>query len=204
MLEIILEIFLEIGLEIVAELLIETGFHGLRVAGRALKALNLTGAVLLYLTLGALIGLLSLLFFPRSFVRSANYHGISLILTPLFTGLAMSGVGLLRRRLGKPVVRLDTFGYAFVFAFGMALIRFLFYLLKRVRQFRTTHAKRFVTKLCKRSEFMFLLTKLCIIEVWEAVFEVNRIPAKRTEPGSGPVATGFTRGSRRQIRLEAA
>lgn len=126
MLELILELLLEFGLQIIVELLIEAGFHGLRVAGRASKAFSTAGALLLYFVSGILLGFLSLPFFPQSFVRSANYHGISLILTPLFAGLAMSAVGLLRRQLGKPVMRLDTFGYGFIFAFGMALIRFLF------------------------------------------------------------------------------
>jgi hypothetical protein len=126
MLELILELFLEFGLQIVVELLIDAGVHGLRAAGRTSKAFNIAGALLLYFVFGVATGFLSLPFFPRSFIRSVNYHGISLILTPLFAGLVMAAVGWFRRRLGRPVMRLDTFSYGFIFAFGMALIRFLF------------------------------------------------------------------------------
>jgi hypothetical protein len=55
-----------------------------------------------------------------------KFHGISLIITPVLAGLTMWGVGRIRRRRGEAVMRLDTFGYGFIFAFGMALIRYLF------------------------------------------------------------------------------
>lgn len=79
-----------------------------------------------YALLGLIAGGLSLLFFPRALLRSTSLHGISLLITPLLAGGAMSLVGAWRRRRGERLLRLDSFGYAFVFAFAMALVRLLF------------------------------------------------------------------------------
>jgi hypothetical protein len=43
----------------------------------------------------------------------------------MLTGLAMAKLGALLRRKGKQTVRLESFGYGFIFALGMAGIRFL-------------------------------------------------------------------------------
>jgi archaellum biogenesis protein FlaJ (TadC family) len=43
----------------------------------------------------------------------------------VLTGLGMTGLGYLRRKREEQVIRIDTFLYAFIFAFGMALIRLL-------------------------------------------------------------------------------
>jgi hypothetical protein len=38
----------------------------------------------------------------------------------------MSGLGWLRKRQGKVVLRIDTFSCGFIFAFGIALIRLVY------------------------------------------------------------------------------
>jgi len=80
---------------------------------------------LAYAGSGAAAGVLSLIPFPAHFVHSPRFHGISLLVAPLLTGLVMSTVGSFLRKKGKVVVRIESFGYGFVFAFGMALVRFL-------------------------------------------------------------------------------
>lgn len=50
----------------------------------------------------------------------------SLLITPLLAGLSMSGIGVLRERKGKTIIRLDSFSFGFIFAFGMALVRFMY------------------------------------------------------------------------------
>jgi hypothetical protein len=52
-------------------------------------------------------------------------HGISLLISPLLTGLAMATVGRGVRRRGRAPVRIESFGYGFAFAFAFALVRFL-------------------------------------------------------------------------------
>jgi hypothetical protein len=83
-------------------------------------------AVIGYTLLGLISGGLSLLFFPHSFIRSQSFHGISLVIMPVLGGAVMSGIGFLRRRRGEELIRLDSFAYGAIFAFAMALTRFLF------------------------------------------------------------------------------
>jgi hypothetical protein len=126
LLQIIFEFFLEFIVQIFGEIFIEVAFQKSSAAPWAHKALNATIAVLMYFGIGFILGWLSILIFPHSFIRSSRLHGISLIITPLLAGLTMSGIGWVRQRQGKQVMRLDTFAYGFIFAFGMALVRFLF------------------------------------------------------------------------------
>ncbi|MBC7933430.1 MAG: hypothetical protein H7Z38_22950 [Rubrivivax sp.] len=124
--ELLFQFLLEIILQVIGEALVETVSQKLWGALSERKTLGVALALILYLGLGVITGWLSTLIFPHAFIRSSKLHGISLLITPTIAGLAMSGIGWIRRRQGKPVLRLDTFGYGFVFAFGMALIRFLF------------------------------------------------------------------------------
>jgi hypothetical protein len=50
---------------------------------------------------------------------------LNLIATPIALGLLMTLIGKFRTRNGQDLVRLDQFGYAFVFAFAMAFVRFV-------------------------------------------------------------------------------
>jgi hypothetical protein len=79
-----------------------------------------------YVRLGAAFGGLSVVLFPHPFVHPTGLHGISLLLSPILTGLAMSFMGTLWRKRGKAALPIESFGYGFTFAFGMALIRFVF------------------------------------------------------------------------------
>ena len=79
-----------------------------------------------YCLLGLFLGGLSLLVFPEPFVRSERFPGVNLIITPALTGLAMSSIGRLREKQGKYTIKLDSFVYGFLFAFAMALVRFLY------------------------------------------------------------------------------
>jgi hypothetical protein len=75
--------------------------------------------------LGVLVGFLSVVVYPHPFVHPSRLHGISVIASPLITGLVMSQLGRLLRSRGRRVVPIESFGYGFVFAFAMALVRFL-------------------------------------------------------------------------------
>jgi len=125
-LQILFEFFIEFVLQVVLEVLLEVGLHKLSVTSWERKTIKATFAVLTYFALGFLVGWFSILVFPRSFIRASRLHGISLLITPLLAGLTMACVGWIRRRRGKLVIQLDSFAYGFLFAFGMALVRFLF------------------------------------------------------------------------------
>ena len=79
-----------------------------------------------YALFGVLLGGVSLLFFPHHLVHPSRIHGISLLVSPVITGLMMWATGAVLRRRDKRVTRLESFGYGFAFAFGMALVRFFF------------------------------------------------------------------------------
>ena len=82
-----------------------------------------------YALLGTLAGALSLLVLPHPLIHREHptrFHGISLLVSPIVAGFVLSSIGGILRRLGKKVTPVETFGYGFAFALGIALIRFLF------------------------------------------------------------------------------
>ena len=74
--------------------------------------------------LGLLVGFLSVVAYPHPFVHPSRLHGVSVIVSPLITGFVMSQLGRLLRNHGGRVTPVESFGYGFVFAFAMALVRF--------------------------------------------------------------------------------
>ena len=79
-----------------------------------------------YALFGLILGGLSLLLFPHHLLHPSRFHGISLLVSPAIVGLMMSRTGEILRRWDKKVTQLEDFGYGFVFAFGIALVRFIF------------------------------------------------------------------------------
>ncbi len=122
--ELFCQIFGELILQVICELVLELSLHSFKQTMEPEKCMPVI-AFFGYGILGVFVGGLSLLAFPHPFIRSTRFHGIGLFITPLLTGLAMSGMGWLRKRQGTVVLRIDTFSYGFIFAFGIALIRFI-------------------------------------------------------------------------------
>jgi len=79
-----------------------------------------------YALFGLVLGFISLALVPHRLVRPSRIPGLSLLISPVITGLMLSGTGVILRRRDKKPTQLDSFGYGFAFAFGMALIRFHF------------------------------------------------------------------------------
>jgi hypothetical protein len=120
------ELILELLLQVFGELFIDLLIHvGVQVPWVNRIGNNLLAGGILFVV-GAIVGVLSLIYFPRAFVRSESMHGISLVITPVLAGLAMEVIGRIRRRQRKLVIRLENFWYAYALALGMALIRFYF------------------------------------------------------------------------------
>ena len=124
-------------LGLIFELLVETLFEigiSVIVAGvyRLLRRFWITArrgnaafAALVLILIGASLGSLSVLVFPHPVVPASKLHGISLLVSPLITGLAMAAIGDGVRRSGRLPVRIESFSYGFVFAFTFSLIRIL-------------------------------------------------------------------------------
>ena len=124
--EFILSVILEFLIPVLGELALELGVRSLGEPFIQREARNPVIAGIGYCLFGLILGGVSLLFFPRSIVRSETLHGINLLITPVLAGLAMSALGRLRKRQGKTLLRLDSFVYGFLFAFMMALVRFVY------------------------------------------------------------------------------
>ena len=127
-----LAVLLEFLLELVFEVLASSGT---RAARRGLKRLreehfkpaetNRPLLIVLSALFGIIAGIASIIVHPIAIFHPGKIHGISLILSPLLTGLVMAGFGsILRRRNAKPLPW-ENFWGGFAFALGMAVIRFL-------------------------------------------------------------------------------
>jgi hypothetical protein len=118
--------------ELVAEILLEAVFAELAgVLSRAFRLLKVkikradpVVAAVTFGLVGVSSGFLSVLFFPHHLVHPTRLHGISLLISPILTGLLMAQIGRTVRRWGRQPVRIESFGYGFIFALAMALVRF--------------------------------------------------------------------------------
>ena len=114
---------LEFLLQILFELLGELGMRSLNdtLSKPRHPALSTIGFALW----GAMAGGVSLFFFPHSPIGNPLIRQVNLVVTPVAAGLAMAALGRARAKRGQFLVRLDRFGYAFVFALAMAMVRFI-------------------------------------------------------------------------------
>ena len=120
----LLELFGEIFLEVLAEGVTDAIDRGLRISVRR-KQRRVLDAIY-YFIIGSAIGWASTVAFPRAFSHLERAHGISLILSPMLTGFAMSRIGKLLAKRGIRPVPIERFLNAFSFALGMAIMRFFF------------------------------------------------------------------------------
>jgi hypothetical protein len=121
--EVFLQFFGEILLQIFFEILLELGQHSLAHTVR--KPRNPVLSTIGYVLWGAIAGGISLWLFPASVIRNPGLRILNLVVTPILIGGVMMLIGKIRGKKGQNLVKLDRFGYAFVFAFSMALIRFI-------------------------------------------------------------------------------
>ena len=120
--ELLFEVFFQVVVEEVVALIVRS----IRNVLEESTAINPILAVIGYLLLGIAFGTASLRLFPHPLFHPSKFHGISLVVSPVITGLVMSQVGIVLRRKGKQAVRIESFGYGFTFALGLAIIRFIF------------------------------------------------------------------------------
>ena len=121
----ILQFIGELLLQIFGEALAELGLRSLREPFRRPQPLHPALAGLGYFLFGLMAGGLSLWVVPALFIQVPWLRVANLLVMPLIAGLVMSAIGRFRRRQGQELIRLDTFAYGAVFAFGMSLVRFI-------------------------------------------------------------------------------
>lgn len=122
LLEVVGEILIQLAGEITFDVLLRAEDHLFKNARYWRTYINIvtfTGA-------GVLAGLVSLAIFPHPLFPPTRFHGISLLLSPVATGLVMMGAERSLRRLEHPTSKLESFSYGFLFAFCIAAIRFFF------------------------------------------------------------------------------
>lgn len=123
MLELFIEVFGEFILQCLVEGLVELGLHSL--AAPFARRPNPWMAGLGYAVFGAILGGLSLLVFPSNFA-TRPWRLLNLIVTPLAVGGAMATLGAWRARRAEDIWRIDRFGFGYVFALSLAVVRFVY------------------------------------------------------------------------------
>jgi hypothetical protein len=120
--EIVLQFLGEILLQVGFEFLAELGVHGLAntLKGPKNPVLSTVG----FIIWGAMAGGISLLVLPHSSITNPVLRKCNVLVTPLVAGVVMMLIGRQRGEKGQPLVGLDRFGYAFAFAFVMAIVRY--------------------------------------------------------------------------------
>jgi hypothetical protein len=119
--EILCEALIEILLEVFVAFLSRT-IRKLFVVSRRVGRLLTT---VVFAVTGCTAGFLSLAVFPHPLVHPSRFHGVSLLISPAVAGLAMALIGRIVRSRGGKSVQIESFGYGFIFALAMALVRFV-------------------------------------------------------------------------------
>ena len=124
-LELVLTTIWEILLQVTGESLVELGLHSIgepfQRRSRAHPVLSAIGIVLL----GAAAGVLASLMWPVRIFQPGPVPGMSLVLSPLITGVVMHRYGEWREDRGQMRSSMATFWGGALFAFSMASVRFL-------------------------------------------------------------------------------
>jgi hypothetical protein len=121
----IIELVLEFLLELTVGLLFSFLWRKIRTARWKTRRISLWLILPLLGGLGAAVGWISILIIPSPIFHPREFHGLSLILSPLLTGMVMAFFGSdLKRRKEMPAA-LESFSGGFSFALGIALVRFL-------------------------------------------------------------------------------
>lgn len=129
--EIVFQFFVEIFIQVFAEALFELGFYSLAEALNRKGRRNPFLASMGYLLWGGIMGIVTLWVFPTLMIKNPALRILNLVFTPIIAGLAMSAMGSWRRKKGQDPLRIDSFFYGALFAFGMAIIRYLYELFWR-------------------------------------------------------------------------
>lgn len=122
----VLEILFEAFIQVIGEAIVALVVRSIRNVVAESKETSPVLAAAGYLLLGVACGAVSVFFFLHPLIHRSKIHGISLLVSPVITGLVMAQVGLMLRRKDKNAVRIESFWYGFTFALGMAFVRFIF------------------------------------------------------------------------------
>src|SRR5215813_12330509 len=114
----LLEFLVEVGIEVGGEAILDLLFRAILQTFGVEEPRRPVLAFVGYFVLGCSAGGFSVIAFRHPIVRPSRFHGISLLISPIATGLVMSAVGALLRRRNLRVTRIESFAYGFAFALG--------------------------------------------------------------------------------------
>ena len=121
----LLELIFEFIVEFVFQILAELGFEAVGEFFRRRPVLRAIVALIFIPLLGTLIGLFLSNMIPERILPKPSVPGISLFVSPLIAGLLMKLFGDWRRSQGHEPTMIATFWGGALFAFSMALMRWL-------------------------------------------------------------------------------
>jgi hypothetical protein len=126
MLEFLLQLLIEIVGQIIFEGLTALGWEALKDSTRPERETMPALAAVGHFLMGVFAGVLSLFIIGRRLAPHSPLPGISLVLSPIGTGIAMHWIGEFWRERGRDRPAMFSFRAGAIFAFGMALVRFLY------------------------------------------------------------------------------
>ena len=106
-------------------MLLESGYYATKESFRRRTRAHPVVAAIGVVLMGALAGLLSWWILPGRIVQRGPIPGLSLVISPIVSGLVMDRWGDWRESRGAERSFVATFWGGALFAFAMALVRFL-------------------------------------------------------------------------------
>lgn len=125
MLDALFELLFEFIVEFLFQIIVDIGFECFAENFRKRRSLPPLLAWIVIPLAGGLVGFVGSNMFPQRIFRGDEVPGISLLLAPVCTGMVMKVFGDWRRRSGREPTSLATFWGGALFAFSMALVRWL-------------------------------------------------------------------------------
>jgi hypothetical protein len=123
-LELLLQLFVEVALQLAFEFAAAIGWRAVErtISGDSQTLID----PLRHFLVGIVAGAISLLVYSHRLTPFRFVPGASLLLAPLGTGIIMEALGRLGATRGRLRMALFTFKGGFLFALGMALLRFAY------------------------------------------------------------------------------
>lgn len=112
-------------MQVVGEILLEFGVTSARESLQQRTKAHPVLAGLGVFLLGGIAGLITRLIWPSGVFQPGPVSGLSLLMSPLVTGMIMDRYGEWRESRGSSRSFIATFWGGALFAFGMALVRFV-------------------------------------------------------------------------------
>ena len=124
--EFLLELLLQFVGEFLGQLIFELGFRGLVEPFRTDRPTNAILAVIGYMCMGLIGGMISLWIVPNHVIALTVLRYFNVAATPILLGFVFELLGRRREKGGERKWLLDRFSYGFSFALTMSLVRLVF------------------------------------------------------------------------------